>query len=162
MAKYIGIVAVCENGGIGKDNKLLVHIKKDLMRFKELTWGKTVVYGRNTLYSFPKQKTLPGRTNLVLSHSLEAYEGALIIHSLDELKRYAKNEKCEEIWVLGGASVYAQMMDFMDELYLTRVAVLCDSDAFFPTLDKSWKCVEKSGYDEENGMVFRFERWVRS
>ncbi len=161
MTKYIGIAAVCENGGIGYKDHLLVHIKKDLKRFKELTWGKTVVYGRKTLYSFPKQKTLPGRTNLVLSKTLETYDGADVLHSLDDLKKYAEVHDLDEVWVLGGSSVYEQLLPYMSELYLTKVSVSPVSDAFFPVLDTCWSCCEKGQDEEENGIVFCFERWIK-
>ncbi len=129
------IAAIGKNRELGKKNSLLWHIPEDLAYFKKMTSGHPVIMGRTTYESLPDfARPLPGRTNIVLSRSDEHFdaEGVIVAHSFEDAYIVAKNEK-EDIFVLGGASVYAQALEYADRLYLTLVdAEDSDADVFFP------------------------------
>lgn len=136
------IVAINKNRGIGFENKLLYWLPNDLKRFKALTTGHTIIMGRKTFESLPKG-ALPNRRNIVLSRNLTAtFEGAEHFSSLEEALKHCTDN--EEIFIIGGASLYAEAFPIADKLYLTEIN---DSekqaDAFFPPIDTTvWK--EKS------------------
>lgn len=131
------VVAVAENGVIGRDNKLPWRIPEDMRWFKEKTMGKPVVVGRKTYESFPK-RPLPGRTNIVVTRD-RGYraEGAVVVHSLDEALAAAARENPEEISIIGGTELYLQILPKADRIYLTRVHGAFEGDATFPALDLS-------------------------
>ena len=136
------IVAVSQNNAIGNNNKLLYWLPNDLKRFKALTSGHTIIMGRKTFDSLPKG-ALPNRRNIVLSTQKDIhFDGAEIFSSLEEAIRHCNPE--EEIFIIGGESVYKQAMDLANRIYLTRVEDSTkEADAFFPIIDeKIWK--EKS------------------
>ena len=144
----IAIVAVDENWGIGKDGKLLLHIPEDLRdNFKVKTLGHTVVYGRKTLTSFPKEKLLPKRENVILSRnpSFEK-DGALILHAKEELLSYLSENPEKKIFLCGGAEIYRHFLSYCEEAYVTKIQRAFSADAFFPNLDtkKNWELVEES------------------
>ena len=135
------IAAINRNRGLGYGNKLLYWLPNDLKRFKTLTTGHTIIMGRKTFESLPKG-ALPNRRNVVLSSGDNTYEGAECFHSLDEaLKTCRENE---EVFIIGGASLYAEALPLADRLYLTEVNDDKEpADVFFPELDTGkWK--EKS------------------
>lgn len=146
------IVNIDRNGGIGRNGELLVHIKEDMKRFKELTVGNTVVMGRKTLESLPGGKPLPGRINVVLTRNVDyRADGVRICHSVEEIIGLDG-----EVFVIGGGEIYAQLLDFCDTAYITCTDIDGDADAFMPKLDNSWKlqeCEQKNGY--------RFEKYTR-
>ena len=153
------IVAVCENGGIGREGALLFHIREDLQRFRQLTLGKTVVMGRKTLESLPGGRGLPDRRNLVLTRdpSFRA-EGAEVCRSVDEVLRSAD----PDAFVLGGGAVYQALADACDTAYLTHVGRAFDgADTWFPDLSKKpgWSVDEEGPWLEEDGVPFRFVTW---
>ena len=131
------IVAVDKNWGIGYKGQLLIAIPEDLKNFKQLTIGKTIIYGRKTLETFPKRKPLPGRRNIILSTdtTLEV-ENAEIAHSKHELEELIKDIPTEEVCLIGGASVYAQYIDMCDEAIVTFIDKAFDADVYFPNLDE--------------------------
>lgn len=125
------IVAVDETRAIGKDNRLLWHIPEDLKRFKELTTGHAVIMGENTYHSIGRP--LPNRTNIVVTlDQTLALPGCLVVHSLDEALSVAREHEREEIFVMGGASIYRQFLPMIDRLYLTLVSGKHEADTFFP------------------------------
>lgn len=133
------IVAVSLNNAIGRDNKLLYWLPDDLKRFKALTTGHTIIMGRHTFESLPKG-ALPNRRNIVLSTNPSAsFAGAEVFCSLQEAIQHCQEE--EEIFIIGGESVYKQAMNVADKIYLTQIEdVTEDADAFFPEIDKKkWK-----------------------
>ncbi len=140
------IVAVSEDLGIGRNNDLLWHIPEDLKRFKNLTYGNTVVMGRRTWESLPR-KPLPGRKNIVITDILdERFEGAEMAYSVDDA--LAKCEKDKEIFIMGGGSVYRQFMPLADRLYITHVHKKAPADIYFPEIDRrTWKVVEKEEFN---------------
>lgn len=145
----IAIVAVDENWGIGKDGGLLISIPEDMKFFKQTTTGGTVVMGRKTLESFPGGNPLKERTNIVLTTDLSyEKEGAIIVHNFDEMdKALEENGGAAEAFVIGGATVYKELLDRCDAAYVTKVFKKFDADAFFPNLDedKDWEmCMSRS------------------
>jgi len=139
MSKVSIIVAVSQNNAIGKENKLLYWLPNDLKRFKALTTGHTVIMGRHTFESLPKG-ALPNRRNLVLSTNPNTeFAGAERFSSLAEALATCKEE--EEVFIMGGASVYKQAMTIADAIYLTLIEdITKDADAFFPEIEKDkWK-----------------------
>ena len=139
MAKISLIAAVDRKGGIGFENQLLYWLPNDLKRFKTLTTGHTIVMGRKTFESLPKG-ALPNRRNIVLSRQADAtFAGAEHFRSLEEVLAHCGQE--EEVFIIGGASLYADAIRVADALYLTEVDD--DSkpaDAYFPAVDKGeWK-----------------------
>ena len=153
------IVCVSENWGIGLDGDLLFRISADMKRFKELTVGKTVIYGSRTLKTFPGGKPLPNRRNIVLTHSEEPIEGAELAHTPEEAAALAGDDAI----VIGGASVYTQMRPYFDRVRATKVFATPDADSFFPNLDKhaDWRVEFESEVMEENGLRFQYIDYVK-
>ncbi len=157
------IVAVAQNGAIGKNNDLLWHLSGDLKRFKQLTTGHPVVMGRKTWDSLPK-KPLPGRQNIVMTNNPDfAAEGATVVRSINELFDVLKG--CdEEVFVMGGAAIYTALLPFCNRLYITRVYRDFDADVYFPTVDMSEFTLVKLGepmFDEASGLDFAYEEYDR-
>lgn len=141
------IVAVDLNWGIGHEGKLLVSLREDMKRFKEMTLGQVVVLGRKTLETFPGGKPLPGRTNIVLTRQPDFAAGeALVCHSLDELTTLLAGYPDESIYLIGGSSLYEQLLPCCLKAYVTRIYSQFCADAFFPNLDQtpSWRLVDRS------------------
>lgn len=160
------VVAVDEYYGIGKDGNLLFRISDDLKRFKKLTEGRAVIMGRRTLESLPGGKPLPDRINFVLTQNKEYNQlGIIPIHSLDEMQEIFQTLRSDNIFVIGGASVYAQLLEYCDTVYMTKVYKHEIADAIFPDLpNDEWNLVSKSDRltDEKTGLVFRYLVYERS
>lgn len=141
------IVAVDKNWAIGYQNKLLTSIPEDMKFFRQTTTGKVVVMGRKTLESFPGKKPLKNRTNIVLTRnpSYQA-EGAIVVHNEDELREELKKYDSEDIFVIGGESIYRQFLDECDKAYITKIEYAYTADAYFPNLDvkEEWKITAES------------------
>lgn len=146
------IVAVSDDMGIGKNNNLLWHIPGDMKRFKKLTMGKTVIMGKKTWESLPK-KPLPGRKNIVITDKPgECFDCSFTAYSIDDA--LSKCEEGEEVFVIGGGSVYRQFMTIADRLYITHVHKKTPADVFFPEIDPEiWKPVEREEHPTENDNV---------
>lgn len=156
------IVAVSENWGIGRDNGLLFSIPTDMRFFRETTKGHTVVMGRKTLESFPNGQPLKNRTNIVLSKTLEEKDGYIVVRSLDELLETVSGID-DEIFIIGGESIYRLLLPYTDTAYITKVNALVPADSYMPNLDedKSWKMESESEEITENGVSFRFCTYKR-
>lgn len=153
------IVAVDKNWAIGKNGNLLVHIPEDMKFFKEKTLNNVVIMGRKTLESFPGQKPLKDRINIVITND-KAYkkDGVLVVHSIRDAITEA-NKYNKEIFVIGGASIYRQMLHFCDTAYITKIDIFStEADAFFPNIDKfeNWKMEESSSIKEYKGLKYQF------
>lgn len=146
------IVAIDEARAIGKDNRLLWHIPEDLKRFKELTSGHAVIMGERTYRSIGKP--LPNRTNIVVTfdQSLELPD-CLVVHSIEEAFRLASESEEQEVFVIGGASIYKQCLPLIQRLYLTLVAGTHAADTFFPEYTEFSKVLSEEAHD--NGQ-YRF------
>ena len=154
------IVAVDLNWGIGREGELLFRISADLKRFKALTMGHPVILGRKTLATFPGGRPLPGRRNLVLSRDPGFHpEGVEVFRDLPALLAAAP----EDSFVIGGESVYYQLLRYCDEVYVTRILDAGEADAFFPVLtaDPAWELTESEKSVEENGMAYQFRTYRR-
>jgi len=156
------IVAVSEDWGIGKDNELLWHISEDLKRFKRLTSGKTVIMGKKTWESLPK-RPLPGRKNIVLTDKAdELIENSVTAYSLEDA--LGKCEKSEEIFIIGGGSIYRQFMPIADRLNITHVHKKAPADIYFPEIDLNiWEITEKEEFktDGENSIPYTYTIYER-
>ena len=158
------IVCVDKNWGIGKDGKLLCHLKEDMKFFRDHTIGKVVVMGRSTLESLPKGEPLPDRTNIVLTHRSDfEKEGVKVVHDMEELLEELNNYDPDDVMIIGGASVYNEMMDMRDKLYVTKVDHEFFADTFIRDIDKNpgFKVVWTSEEMEDKGLKFRFWEYRR-
>lgn len=158
------IVAVDKNWAIGKYNKLLVSIPDDMKFFRETTTGKVVVMGRKTLESFPNSNPLPNRVNIVLTRDAK-YEakGAVVVHSKEELNEELKKYNSDDIYVIGGESIYRLMLDECDRAFVTYVDYSYDADTYFPNLDEmnDWKLAEESEEQTYYDIEFYFRTYTR-
>ena len=144
------ILSADNNWGIGLRNSLLIRIPADMKNFRLLTTGNVVIMGRKTLESFPGQKPLADRINIVITSRQDyTVPGAEIVHSVEEAVAKAKSYSDREIYVIGGSQVYRQMLPYCDTAIVTRIDHSYEADAFFPNLDASdeWELAEES---EEN------------
>lgn len=158
------IVAVDENWGIGKNGDLLFHIPEDMKYFKEKTLHKVVVMGRNTFESLPKREPLPYRTNVILTSDVDYHvDDAVIVHSEQELLGYLKQYDSEDIFIIGGGTVYSMMLPYCDTVLVTKVNAACAADVYFPDLDEhpDFKPVWLSETRDYDGITFNFTRWIR-
>lgn len=154
------IAAVAENNAIGFENKLLYWLPNDLKRFKALTTGHTIIMGRKTFESLPKG-ALPNRRNVVISRTVKELPGCDVFGSLDEALQHCTAD--EDIYIIGGASVYEQALPLADRLCLTEVAdTPADADAFFPDYSawkESWR--EDHDTDEKHNQKYAFVDYIR-
>lgn len=152
------IVATDLNNGIGKDNQLLWRLSDDLKIFKKLTSNHHILMGRKTFDSIGKP--LPNRINLVLtSKESVALEGCIVISSLDEGIRFAKEAGENELFIIGGGKVYEQALALVDKIYLTKVKTNLVADTFFPKINEAeWDLVELLPFkkNEKNEYDFDF------
>lgn len=154
------IAAVAKNRAIGYKNKLLYWLPDDLKRFKKLTTGHTIIMGRKTFESLPKG-ALPNRRNIVLSRSQDQFAGCDHYTSLDEALKHCSPD--EEVYIIGGASVYEQAIDKATRLCLTEIDdTPKDADAFFPKYD-NWKeeTREEHPIDDRHKYRYAFVDYVR-
>ncbi len=153
------IVAVAKNRAIGKNNQLLWNIPEDLQHFKEITLGHPVIMGQRTYESIGRP--LPKRQNIILTQDKNLkIDGVDICYSLPEAIELAKSYDKDEVFIIGGGSVYAQAIDFADKLYLTLVDEEFDADVFFPEY-KSFKMIKEEPWQDSNGLKYRFTEWER-
>ena len=144
------IVAADKNWAIGYKNKLLVSIPADMKFFRETTVGKVVVMGRKTLESFPGGQPLKKRTNIVLTKDPNyQVKDALVFHDVENLLEELKKYPDEEIYVIGGESIYRQMLPYCTDAYVTRIDHAYEADTFFPNLDEDKEWVLEGESDEQ-------------
>ncbi len=156
------IVAAGENDAIGKDNKVIWHLRDDLKRFKKLTSGHHIIMGRKTFESFPKP--LPNRTHVVISRqaSYQAPEGVIVVNSLERAIEVAKNDA--QPFIIGGGEIYKQAMPLADKIEITRVHHSFEADTFFPKIDRTiWKEISNTFHkkDEAHDYEFSFITYVK-
>lgn len=153
------IVAVDNRWGIGRNNDLLMRIPEDMKFFKKMTTDAVVIMGRKTLESFPGENPLPNRINIVITSDLNyKKEGVEIAHSIDEAVEIA-NKYNKEIFVIGGASIYKQMLSFCDTAYITKICKeFLDADTYFPNLNniENWEMTYEGEPMIYNGVAFKF------
>ena len=148
------IVAVYDDWGIGRDGTQPIALSADRKFFRETTRGAMVIVGRRTAEDFPGGKPLPGRVNVILSRSLAQMPGFTVASSPDEALALA--QQAERAMVIGGGSVYRQMLPLCDTAYITKVHCTVDSDTYFPNLDEDpqWELSRILDSGEENGIAY--------
>lgn len=147
------------NWGIGKNNELLFRVREDMAYFKEKTIGKVVVMGHNTFLSLPGQRPLAERTNIVLSTKENFHvDGVIVCKNEVELFKELEKYDTEDIFIIGGASVYEQFLGFCDFAYITQFHSDGNAEKFLPRIDKdnNWKLISQSEEHECNGIKFTF------
>lgn len=158
------IVVVDQNWAIGREGKLLFSLPTDMKRFRALTLDGTVILGRKTLDSFPGGRPLPRRRNIVITRNVDFdREGIDIVPSPEAAMELSGGG--ENLWVIGGGSVYAALLSRCKRAYLTKVeAAAQDADTFFPNLDKlpGWEITQTSEPVTENGVTYRFVDYVNT
>ena len=148
------IVAVYDDWGIGRDGTQPVALSADRKFFRETTRGAMVIVGRRTIADFPGQKPLPGRVNVALTRSAAEIPGFTVCQSAEHAVELAKT--AERAMVIGGGSVYRQMLEFCDTAYVTKVHATPESDTFFPNLDEdpNWHLAEVLQSGVEDGIGY--------
>ncbi len=158
------IANVDQNWAIGKNNQLLVKIPADMKFFRETTTGKVVVMGRRTLESFPNGLPLKNRTNIVLTHD-KTYQvkDAIVVYSMEELREKLKDYDSKDIYIIGGESIYRQLVDECDVAHITKVDYAYDADAYFPNLDEKpeWKITQDSEEQTYFDLIYYFLKYEK-
>ncbi len=158
------IVAVDSNWAIGNKNQLLISIPNDMKHFREETTGKVVVLGRKTLATFPQGLPLKNRTNIILSKDKNfKVKDAVVVNSVDELLEELKNYPSEDVYIIGGESIYRQMLPYCDVAHVTRIDHAYEADTFFPNLDKDddWEITADSDEQTYFDIPYQFVKYER-
>lgn len=155
------IVAVYDDWGIGCGGTQPIALSADRKFFRETTREAMVIVGRRTIDDFPGKKPLPGRVNVALTRSNDDIPGFTVCHSPEEAAELART--AEKAMVIGGGTVYRQMLSFCDRAYVTKVHVTPESDTFFPNLDEDaeWELSEVLQSGEENGISYEMCLYIR-
>ena len=158
------IVAADKNWGIGYKNKLLISIPSDMKFFRQTTMNHVVVMGRKTLESFPNGLPLAKRTNIVLTRDQDyKVKGAILVHSEEELLEELKKYEEDDIFVIGGGSVYEMMLPYCNTVYVTKIDFAYQADTYFPNLDEmpDWEMTEESEEQTCFDIEFAFTKYER-
>jgi len=158
MSNITMIAAIGKNRELGKNNDLIWRFKEDMKFFQENTMGKPMLMGVKTLESLPK--LLSGRKHIVITSKKRAFpEEVRLVHSVDEALESCR--EYDEVMVIGGASVYAQLLDYSNKLILTEINATSDADVFFPEFDqKDWNR-KFIGEHQEDNIVFKHMVYTR-
>ena len=152
------IVHADKEWGIGKNGDMMFSLPKDMKFFRETTMGHVVVMGGNTLRSFPGQKPLKNRTNIVVSRG-QVRDDCIIVPTMSGFKKMIKSHQNEgDVYVIGGAQIYKELLPYCDEALVTRVDAIGGADTFFPNLDEdeNFVCIYESEPMDDNGYTIRF------
>ena len=155
------VVAISQNHAIGKDNKLLWYLPKDLKHFKEITTGHTVIMGRKTYESVGKP--LPNRRNIIITRQQVKIEGCEVVNSVEAALALCKDEA--EVFIVGGAEIYRQALHLTDRIYLTLIHENFEGDTYFPEISADfWKETERQDHepDERNLLPYSFITYERA
>lgn len=159
------IAAVDKNWAIGCRNQLLVRIPNDQKMFRQTTTGKVVVLGRKTLETFPQGLPLPNRTNIILSKN-NGYKvkDAIVVHSVEELLEEVKKYDSEDVYIIGGESIYRQMLPYCDTAHITKIDHAYEADSYFPNLeeDADWEVTAESEEQTYFDIAYEFVEYRRS
>lgn len=158
------IAAVDKKWAIGHKNKLLISIPEDMKRFRLMTTGKVCIMGKNTLLSMPGGKPLADRVNVVLTkdRSFKVAE-AVVVHSVEEALKEVEKYPSEDIFVIGGESIYRQFLSYVDIAYITYIDYAYQADRYFPSLENSeeWKLSEESEEQTYFNVEYYYRKYVR-
>ena len=158
------IVAADKNWGIGRNNELLVSIPADMKMFRKETTGKVVIMGRKTLESFPNGLPLKNRTNIVITGNKDYNaKGAVIVHSIEEALKEAEKYPSEDVYCIGGDSIYKQMLPYCDVAHVTKIDFAYEADAYFPNLDEDsqWEITAESDEQTYFDLEYTFVKYER-
>lgn len=158
------IVAVDNNWAIGNKNQLLVRIPNDHKMFREMTTGKVVVLGRKTLETFPQGLPLKNRTNIILSTNPDyKVKDATVVHSIEELLEEVKQYPTEDVFIIGGESIYRQMLPYCEVAHITKIDMEYEADSYFPNLDEdeNWHITQDSDEQTYFDIAYSFLKYER-
>ncbi len=158
------IVAVDQNWAIGKDNDLLVSIPADMKMFRQETTGKVVVMGRKTLETFPNGLPLKNRTNIIITKNKDfQVKDAIVVHSIEEALEAVKDYPSEDVYCIGGDSIYHQMLPYCDVAHITKIEFAYEADRYFPNLDEmpDWEIETESEEHTYFDLEYSFVKYVR-
>ena len=158
------IAAVDSNWAIGNKNKLLISIPADMKMFRQETLEKVIIYGRKTLETFPLSRPLDRRVNIILSANPDyKVNGALVVHSIEELKEVIREYDTDDVYVIGGASVYRQLLPLCDTVHVTKIDYAYEADAWFPDLDADpeWEITAEGDEQTYFDIPYTFVRYSR-
>lgn len=158
------IVAADKNWAIGKDNRLLVSIPADMKMFRQETTGKVVVMGRKTLESFPGGLPLKNRTNIVITQNGNyTVKDAIVVHSIEEALEEIKKYPPEDVYCIGGDSIYKQLLPYCDTAHVTKIDFAYAADSFFPNLDEmpEWEITAQSEEQTYFDLEYQFVKYER-
>ena len=158
------IVAVDSNWAIGNKNQLLVRIPADHKYFREITTGKVVVLGRKTLETFPQGMPLKNRTNIILSTNPDYHvKDAIVVHSLEELFEELKQYDTKDVYIIGGASVYRELLPYCDVAHVTKIDRAYEADSYFPNLDQmeEWQITADSEEQTYFDLEYQFLKYEK-
>lgn len=158
------IVAVDSNWAIGNKGKLLVSIPNDHKHFREETTGKVVVLGRKTLQTFPQEQPLKNRTNIILSSNSDyRVKDAVVLHSVEELLEELKKYDSDSVYIIGGESIYRQLLPYCDTAHVTKIDNVYEADSYFPNLDEDpeWEITADSDEQTYFDIPYTFLKYER-
>lgn len=158
------IAAVDENWAIGNNGDLLIRIPADHKNFRQETTGKVVVLGRKTLETFPQGLPLKNRTNIILSANPEyKVKDAMVVHSLEELLSELEKYDTEDVYIVGGESIYRQLLPYCNVAHITKIDHVYDADAYFPNLDEmpEWKITADSDEQTYFDITYHFLKYEK-
>lgn len=160
----IAILSADQNWGIGLKGDLLVRIPNDMKNFRKLTTGNVIVMGRKTLESFPNGAALPNRVNIVMTRNSSYHaKDTVVVHSeaelLEELKKYPE----KQVYVIGGESIYCQLLPYCKEAYVTKIDYAYQADRYFPDLDQmeDWELYEEGEEQTFFDIEYYFNKYRR-
>ena len=159
------IVNVTPQWGIGSENRLLVHIRADMRRFRQLTTGNTIIIGRKTLETFPGGQPLPNRENVILTHDLSfCANGSSVMHELSELVVFLKERNPDSVFVCGGEQIYRQLLPYCSTALVTLTYTSEKADRYFPNLNQmpNWFLTEVGDKQYENNVAYRFLKYTNA
>lgn len=154
------IVHADKEWGIGKGNDMMFSLPKDMKFFRETTMGHTVVMGGKTLRSFPNQKPLKNRVNIVLTRG-QVCDECIVVRSYEQLKAELKSRENEDIFIIGGGEIYKELLPYCHGAFVTKVEAVGGAEVFFPNLDEhpDFVCVDEGAPIEDNGLTIRFTKY---
>lgn len=158
------IAAVDNNWAIGRDGHLLVSIPNDMKLFRQETEGKVIILGRKTLATFPGKRPLENRKNIILSEDRELQvKDALVLNSVEEVLNEVKKYRSEDVYVVGGASIYEQFLTYCDVAHITKIDFEYFADRHMPNLDRDgeWKITEESDEQTYFDLCYTFTKYER-
>lgn len=157
------IVVVDSKWGIGKDNDLLFSLPKDMAFFKQMTTDKVIIVGANTFASFPRG-ALPNRVNVVLDNSGNTHSGAITVSTVAGVENFVEQYNTDDVFICGGASVYALFIDKCRYAYVTKVSSDGNAEVFFPNLDThpNWQLIKESEPIQDGEYEIRFCKYLNN